>query len=139
MLSFIKIFERYIIIALLLMMLLVVLLSTIELGWILVEQMLKPPRFILLNFNELIHIFGFFLVVLIGIELLETMKVYLEEKKVNVEIMFLVAMIAITRKVVIMDINEVGPMGVFSIAAIILALSVGYYALKKVSPGSSTN
>lgn len=134
MLSFIKAFERYIIMALLIMMLLVVLLSTIELAWILVEQMLKPPRVILLNFDELINIFGFFLVVLIGIELLETMKVYLEEKSVNVEIMFLVAMIAVTRKVVILDLKEVGPMGVFSIAAIILALSAGYYALKKASP-----
>lgn len=131
MLAFLKSFERFIIMVLLCMMVLVVLFSTVELGWILVEQMANPPRYIALDFEELSHIFGFFLAILIGIELLETIKMYIEEDRVNVEIMFLVAMIAVTRKVVILDINEITPLGAMSIASIILALSIGYYTLKR--------
>ncbi len=131
MLAFLKSFERFIIMALLCMMVLVVLFSTVELGWLLIEQMAHPPRYIALDFQELSHIFGFFLAILIGIELLETIKMYIEEERVNVEIMFLVAMIAVTRKVVILDIKEITPLGAMSIASLILALSIGYYALKK--------
>ncbi len=75
--KFLKHFERYIVIGLLGMMVVVVLLSTVELGVILVEQMLKPPRFILLDINEMLKIFGFFMMILIGLELIETIKVFL--------------------------------------------------------------
>ena len=131
MIAFLKSFERFIVTVLLCMMVLVVLLATAELGWILVEQLAHPPHYITLDFEELTHIFGFFLAILIGIELLETIKMYIEEERVNVDTMFLVAMIAVTRKVVILDIKEITPLGAMSIAALILALSIGYYALKK--------
>jgi hypothetical protein len=75
--KFIKKFERYIIIGLLAMMALVVLLSTVELGVIIVERMLTGvPVLFLLNIADMLEIFGFFMMILIGIELIETIKVY---------------------------------------------------------------
>ena len=47
-----------------------------------------------------------FLLVLIGVELLETVKMYLAKKTVHVEVVFTVAMIAIARKVIILDVKE---------------------------------
>ncbi len=126
-----KKFERIIILSLLTMMSIVVLLGTLELAVILVEQMLKSPRIILLDINEMLTIFGFFLMILIGLELMETMKVYLVEETVHVEIIFLVAIIAITRKVIILDVNALTPLTSVGVAAIILSLSIGYYVLKK--------
>ncbi len=102
--EFLKRFERYIVMGLLGMMVVVVFLATVELAVILVEQMLEPPRFILLNINQMLKIFGFFLMILIGLELIETIKVYLVEEMVHVEIILLVAIIAITRKVIILDV-----------------------------------
>ena len=99
--KFLNRFEHYIVIGLLGMMIIVVFLATLELAVILVEQMMKPPRIILLDIREMLEIFGFFLMILIGIELIETMKVYLTQDTVHVEIVFLVAIIAITRKVII--------------------------------------
>ncbi len=93
--------------------------------------MIKPPRIILLNIKEIIEIFGFFLMILIGLELIETMKVYLTQDTVHVEIVFLVAIIAITRKVIILDVKMLTPLTLLGVAAIILSLSVGYYVLKK--------
>ena len=92
---------------------------------------MKPPRFILLNIDELLNIFGFFLLVLIGLELVETLKVYIVDEMVHVEIVFLVAIIAITRKVIILDVKYIEPLNLIGIACIILALSIGYFMLKK--------
>jgi len=120
--------ESVIIVSLLIMMVSVVFLSTVELGWIIIKDTITPPV-LLLNINELLDIFGMFLLVLIGVELLETVKMYLTKKTVHVEVVFTVAMIAIARKVVILDIKKVPSLTLIGIAAIIVALSVGYYLL----------
>jgi len=129
--KFLKRFERYVVIGLLGMMVVVVFLGTVELAVILVEQMLNPPRLILLNIDEMLKIFGFFLMILIGLELMEVIKVYLVEESVHVEVVFLVAIIAMTRKVIILDVKSSAPLTLIGVAAIILALSVGYYVLKR--------
>jgi uncharacterized membrane protein (DUF373 family) len=129
--GFIKRFERFVVFALLVMMMIVVFLSTVELAVVLVRQMLAPPLPILLDIDEMLTIFGFFMMILIGLELMETVKVYLVEETVHAEIIFLVAIIAITRKVIILDFTSLEPMNLIGIAAIILALSGGYYMLKK--------
>jgi uncharacterized membrane protein (DUF373 family) len=128
--KFFKKFERFIVLGLLGMMVLVVFLGTLELAVVLVQEMLKPPKF-LLNIEEMLTVFGFFLMILIGLELIETMKVYLSDDTVHVEIIFLVAIIAITRKVIILDVKSLPPLTLLGVASIILALAFGYYALKK--------
>ena len=71
-----KKFEYYLIIGLLVMMVLVVFLSTVELGVIIVQRMLSgKPQLFLLDIADLLEIFGFFMMILIGIELIETIKV----------------------------------------------------------------
>ena len=123
-------FEKVIVSSLLVMMVLVVFLSTVELGWIIIKDIITPPVF-LLDINELLDIFGMFLLVLIGVELLETVKMYLNEKKVHVEVVFTVAMIAIARKVIILDVKELSSLTLIGIGAIIIALSSGYYLIKR--------
>lgn len=136
--KFLRAFERYIVMGLIGMMVVVVFLATVEMAVILVEQMLSPPRFILLGINELLTVFGFFLMVLIGLELIEVMKAYVVEETVHVEVIFLVAIIAITRKVIILDVKSLPAFTLIGIAAIILALSVGYYVLKKALNNKSS-
>ena len=63
--------ERSIYIALALMLMLAILVSTVELAWTLVGELQAPP-FLRLDMNELLEIFGFFMMILIGLELLET-------------------------------------------------------------------
>ncbi len=127
-----KKFEHYIVIGLLVMMSLVVLLSTVELGVIIVERMLSgEPMLFLLNITDMLEIFGFFMMILIGIELIETIKVYLVEESIHIEVICLVAIVAIARKVIILDVYKLPPITLLGIAAIILALSVGYFFIKK--------
>ena len=120
--------ERVIVLSLLIMMVAVVFLATVDLGWLIIKDIITPP-IILLDINELLDVFGMFLLVLIGVELLETVKMYLTKKMVHVEVVFTVAMIAIARKVIILDIKEVSSLTLIGIGAIIVALSAGYYLL----------
>ena len=122
--------ERVVVVTLLVMMALVVCLSTVELGWFIIKDVITPPIF-LLEIDELLDIFGMFLLVLIGVELLETVKMYLTQKTLHVEVVFMVAMIAIARKVIILDINELPSLTLIGIGAIIISLSVGYYLLTR--------
>jgi len=122
--------ERVIVLSLLVMMVAVVFLSTVELGWIITKDIITPPVF-LLDIDELLDIFGMFLLVLIGVELLETVKMYLTQKTVHVEVVYTVAMIAIARKVIILDIKEVPSLTLIGIGTIIVALSAGYYLIAR--------
>jgi uncharacterized membrane protein (DUF373 family) len=120
-----RIFEKTIIFALILMMMIVVLLSTIELGYMLLEDVTSQPLF-LLEIDELLDIFGFFLLILIGVELLETIRAYLLDNVVHVEVVIEVALIAISRKVIILDLKETTSDTLLGIAAIIVALAIAY-------------
>jgi len=64
-------------------------------------------------------------------ELLETVKMYLENKTVHVEVVFIVAMIAIARKVIILDVKELSSLTLIGIGVIIFALSAGYYLVRR--------
>lgn len=122
--------ERVIVLSLLVMMVAVVFLSTVDLGWLIIKDIITPPVF-LLDINELLDIFGMFLLVLIGVELLETVKMYLTKKTVHVEVVFTVAMIAVARKVIILDVKELSSLTLMAIGVIIIALSAGYYLLTR--------
>jgi uncharacterized membrane protein (DUF373 family) len=123
--------ERFILAILIIMMTIVLLLSTYELGRILFIDIFNPSNY-LLDISELLDLFGFFMLVLIGLELLETIKAYLNENEIHVEIVLEVALIAVARKVVIIDVKDYEPASLFAIAAIVIALAVAYY-LEKVS------
>ena len=123
MLELLKKFEKAITVTLVGLMAVVLLLATIELAWIIVQDIITPPVF-LLEINELLDIFGLFLLVLIGVELLETIKAYLKENVVHFEVVLTVAMIAIARKVITLDVKDLPAMTLVGIAAIIVALAV---------------
>jgi uncharacterized membrane protein (DUF373 family) len=136
MLTFLKKFERMIVTALIVMMGATILLATIELAWLIIKDVITPP-IILLEINELLDIFGLFLLVLLGIELISTLKTYLTENEVHVEVVFAVALIAIGRKVIILDVKELSSLSLIGIASIILSLSIGYFLVKRTLHGKT--
>jgi len=131
MVEFLKKFERGIVRVLIALMMLVVLLATVELGWIIVRDIITPP-IVLLEIEELLEIFGFFLLVLIGVELLETIKAYLVEQVIHVEIVLEVSLIAIARKVIILDLEKYSELTLVGMAALILAIAAAVYSVKRL-------
>ena len=78
----------------------------------------------------MLKIFSLFFNVLISLELFETVRLYLKENIFHVEFILLVALIAIARKIIILEYNLVSPLLLFAIGWLILALAVGYYLVK---------
>ncbi|MGA9584944.1 MAG: phosphate-starvation-inducible PsiE family protein [Terracidiphilus sp.] len=118
--------QKITVVALAGLLIVVVLLSTVHLGALIVEEVLKPPRW-LIPVEGLLDIFGYFLLVLIGVELLETLKAYLRKDVIHVRVVLEVALIAMARKVIIEEPNTVPGTTLFGIAALILALGIAFY------------
>lgn len=124
------IIQKGIIYTLIVLMSAVLIFATIELGYYLVRNIINTRHF-LMDLDQLMDLFGVFMLVLIGIELLDTIKVYLKENVVHVEVVVLVAIIAVARKVVVLKIEEIDGLTIIGIGVIIVALAVAYYFIKK--------
>ena len=130
MLPYLDKFERAITHTLLVLMAGVVLLATIELAWILVKDVLTPPYF-LLEVHELLELFGLFLLVLIGIELLHSVKTYVVRREFHLETVLTVAMIAVARKIIVLEPKELPEGTLLGIAALVIAIALGYYLMRR--------
>jgi uncharacterized membrane protein (DUF373 family) len=108
------------------LLIVVVALSTVHLGFLIAQEIWAPPRF-LIPVQGLLEIFSFFLLVLIGVELLETLKAYLRKDVIHIRIVLEVALIAMARKVIILEPNSVPGWTLLGLAALIFALAVAFY------------
>ena len=129
----IKAIETSIIILLVIFMAVVLIFSTLELGVLLFEDIVNRINKTgsVINVNELVQIFGVFLNVLIGIELFETVKLYLKENVFHGEVILIVGLIAISRKVIILDYSNENPLTIIAMALLITAMTLGYFLIKK--------
>jgi uncharacterized membrane protein (DUF373 family) len=129
MLKLVEKFEKFMTMSLIFLMVIVIFFGSLDLIVLIGKDLLSPPKF-LLDIKKLLEIFGGFFMILIGLELLETIKTYLSREQVHVEIVLLVAMIAIARKVIILDIKKMTPLTLIGIAVIIIALAGGYFLVR---------
>jgi uncharacterized membrane protein (DUF373 family) len=123
-------FEDFVTYTLLVMLACVVLLATYELGWLIVKDALTPPVF-LLEIDEILELFGQFLLVLIGLELMHSVKIYIEDREFHLDAVVAVALIAVARKIITLDAKALPDGTMIGIAATVLALVIGYYMLQR--------
>jgi uncharacterized membrane protein (DUF373 family) len=123
-------FEDFVHRTLLIMLACVVLLATFELGWFIIRDVLTPPMF-LLEIAEMLELFGQFMLVLIGLELMHSVKIYIEDREFHLESVLAVALIAIARKIITLEPKELPEGSMLGIAAIVIALIAGYYLLQR--------
>ena len=125
--------ERLLIWTIVIMMILVTLLSTIDLGALLLRDILSPPVG-LLAVQELLDLFGAFLIVLIGFELLHSVKHYLSSEQIRADLVILVALIAVTRKVIVTDWAQAQWPVVLSFGVLVIGLAGSYYLVRRAAP-----
>ncbi len=123
--------ERLIVYSLVIIMAVILVLATIELAYNVVVAIIAPP-YLLLDFDQVLELFGASLLVLIGIELLDTIKIYFKRNVVHVEVVVLVAIIAVARKVIVLEPGAYDGVTLIGIAAILIALAVSYYLIKRL-------
>ena len=137
MLDFINKFEKFFYGALIVMLMIILVFALGELAYTIIGSLTNPssvtnlPAFGLLENKELLNVLGIFLLVLIGIELLDTMMEYFRENAIHVEIVVLLAIIAIARKVILLDPSQMDGVELIGIGVIILGLSGAYFLIRK--------
>jgi uncharacterized membrane protein (DUF373 family) len=117
---------------LLIMMFVLLGIAVFELFWVPLTLAIPslPGGSAILTEAELLGAFGLFLSVLIALELVETVEVYFKDHQVHAEIVLLVAMIALARKVVLLDLTKYSAASILGLAALFFGLAAAYVAIK---------
>ncbi len=124
--------KRWMIIAVLFLMVLIVFASVLELAIFLFQEFTDPVSgILLLDINELFRVFGFIFIVLIGFELLESIEMYFKKNVIHAEVVLLIAVIAVARKVVLLDLEKHDPITIIGLSLIILSLGACYSLIKR--------
>ena len=79
----------------------------------------------------LYHIFGGFLLILLGLELMNTVRTYATESHVKIESIVAISIIATARHLITLDYHHSNPLTIFAAGFVVISLIVGYYLLKK--------
>lgn len=130
MLKLIEKIERGVVFVLVILLLLSVVLGTVELGRVLLTKIIAAPRF-LVDVNTLFESFALFLVIVVGLELLKSIKSYLLQGSINPSFVIEVAIITLGNKLITLDFKEVHPELLTGMAGILLGLAVTYFVLKR--------
>jgi len=69
--------------------------------------------------------------ILIAIELIDTFSIYIKEHHIKVQSILLIGLMALGRKLLILDVGHSDGLSNIGLASIIIALSAGYYLVKK--------
>ena len=121
--------------AVLMVLLIVVLLTSLGFLVYAMYEVLWVNTPYILDTDEMIRVLGAFLLVLIGVELLDTIKAYFVENTIHVEIVVLLAIIAVARKVILLEppklITFEYGFELMGIGVIVIGLAASYYLIKK--------
>jgi uncharacterized membrane protein (DUF373 family) len=116
------------------MMGIVVSFSVVTLGLSIFKE-ISSTRAGLIDIARLPSIFGLFLWVMIGIELYDALKMYMVDDEVHVETVLTIGIIAISNHIIATDLIECPATTLLAISAILVALSIGYFLVKKCHAG----
>ncbi|MDF5134247.1 phosphate-starvation-inducible PsiE family protein, partial [Vibrio parahaemolyticus] len=83
-------------------MLFVIVMGVIDVAWTIYQKLITPPKLIL-TISDMLATFGAFMAVLIAIEIFINITIYLRENVIHVKIVMATALMAISRKVIIID------------------------------------
>ncbi|MGC8660801.1 MAG: phosphate-starvation-inducible PsiE family protein [Desulfomonilaceae bacterium] len=126
----VKYFERFICYILISLMAVVILLATLDVGRVILRDILTHSA-LFLDSNGLLDLFGMLLLVLIGMELLETIYVFQKDRIVSAEIILIVALVAMARKIITLDQSKLSSFTFFDIGILMLSLAGAYFLLKQ--------
>ena len=113
------------------LMVFVIVMGVVDVGWTLYQKLITPPIYIL-TISDMLATFGAFMAVLIAIEIFINITIYLREDVIHVKIVLATALMAIARKIIILDVETLDPGYLFGIGVIMLATSIGYWLIHKL-------
>jgi len=118
------------------LMTLTVIWSVIDVAINLYTQAIKPP-YLIVNMDELLACFGSFLVVLIAIEIFMNIILYLRKDMGHLRLVLATALMAIARKIIILDYDHTPTYQIFGMGAVIAALGFAYWIVAQPAKQST--
>ncbi|MBZ4192971.1 MAG: phosphate-starvation-inducible PsiE family protein [Candidatus Contendobacter sp.] len=112
------------------LMTVVIMFSVADVGWVLYQRILTSPIG-LLNVNDILASFGAFMATLIAIEIFMNIVLYLRDDVLHVKLVLATALMAIARKVIVLDYKTVDAAEIWATAGVVFALSIGYWLVAK--------
>lgn len=108
------------------LMMLVILWCIADVVLVLYEKLSTPP-IMLLELNDIFVVFAAFLAVLIAIEIFANITLYLRDDVIHVKLVVATALMAIARKVIVLDTETLTPELLYGIGVVVLALGITYW------------
>lgn len=116
-------------------MVMVILVSVCDLIIFVCQQLINDPQTLLKD--TLFVIFGLFLNVLIALEILENITAYLKKHVIQVELVIVTSLIAVSRKIIILDLEKKTAADLIGLAVAIFSLSISYLIVKQTNKGNN--
>lgn len=107
------------------LMVFVILLGIGDVVYVLYQRLTSPPMF-LLDISDIFETFAAFLAVLVAIEIFVNIRMYLGSSELPVKLVLATALMAVARKVIVLDFGKLEALDVFSLAAVVLGLGITY-------------
>src|SRR3954451_22990339 len=127
-------FEKATITALQLLIILAVLVATVMLV-VLFAQNLYTRLGDIQSVGDLLpamqRVFAGALIVLLGLELAETLRTYFANHEIRVEVILIMAIVAIGRHMIQLDFDHAPSSGIFGLSAMMASLTGGYFFVKR--------
>ncbi len=109
-------------------MIVVIAAAIFDLGVFLVKELFTSEYG---KFNKtLFTIFGLFLNILIALEILENITAYLRKHVVQVELVIVTSLIAVSRKIIILDLEKIGGFEIVGLGVAVFGLSISYWIIR---------
>ncbi len=122
--------ERLVVGALLVLLMVTILVGTVIVGWSLALDLLGYHA-LLDNPKALFDVFGLFVAVLVGVELLRILRQLVSSHEVDTELVVETALIALCNKVITLNLSAASWTMLLAIAALIVALAGAMYVLRQ--------
>jgi uncharacterized membrane protein (DUF373 family) len=129
-LNFLHITIRFAIKILACLMVLVIYWSIADVVYVLYQKLSTPPYF-LLDVEDILQTFGAFMLVLIAVEIFINIRLYLGSNVIPVELVVATALMAVARKVIVLDLKLVSAEQIVGLALVTIALGVTYWLIKQ--------
>lgn len=110
------------------LMTLVILWGVADVVYVIYKRIIADP-FMLLTVTDILAIFGSFLTVLIAIEIFINITIYIKYDALPIKMVIATALMAVARKVIMLDFKDLEWPYIVAIAAVILALGLAYWLI----------
>lgn len=112
------------------LMMVVILFCVADVFLVLYQKLTSAPQF-LLNLRDIFTVFASFLAVLIAIEIFVNITLYLRDDVIHIRLVVATALMAIARKVIVLDFTTIEHEYLYGIGIIVIALGITYYLVSE--------